>query len=165
MLSRARGLSLIEILVVVAILAVLTLIAVLGVGLAGGDRMVLRESERMAALIELACERAELTGRPTGVHFATASYSFSYRNNNTWRMEDTGELRRRDLPKGVSMTLDRNDERLEITRDAPEAPQTVCYPSGEVEPFTATLSLGDRPMYQVSGDVDGRITSKARAGS
>ncbi len=165
MITRARGLSLIEILVVIAIISVVALIAVLGVGLAGPERTVQREAERLGALIELACERAQMSGRETGLHFARGHYVFSYFYDKKWRVETDGELRRRDLPKGLDLSLTRNDERLEVKNDAPENPQSVCYPSGELEPFTATLSLGGRALYEVSGDVDGRVRAKSLATS
>ena len=115
-MPRTRGTSLLELLVVIAIIAVLTGVAVLAVSAVGAPRQLEREAERWAALIALACERAQWTGRDVGIHVASARLGFSAPRGDAWVLETSGDLRPRDLPAGFSARL-----RIDA-RDAAGAP-------------------------------------------
>ena len=60
-LRRAqRGMTLIEILVVLVIIGIMTALAMVSIGVLGEDREIERESERLADAITLLREQAEL---------------------------------------------------------------------------------------------------------
>ena len=63
----STGFSLIEILVVTVILAVVAATVTLAIAGAGGERQLARDAERIGALVNYACEQAELSGRDIGI--------------------------------------------------------------------------------------------------
>jgi general secretion pathway protein H len=139
--ARNRGISLLELLVAIAILAVVTTGAALAIANAGTERRLEREGRRMAALVELACERAQITGREHGVHFSRAGYAFGFATPAGWRVLHEGELRPRLLDSGMVLAASRDDLPLELDAGTPLEPQVVCLASGELTPFEATLGL------------------------
>jgi type II secretion system protein H len=154
---RARGLSLIELIVVIAILAVLAAAALLSADLAGSGRHAQRESERLGVMLELACERAELSGGEYGVHFGQKRYAFSRYTVEGWIMERDGALVAHDLPGGFGFDVTRDGDAVELVEALSAEPVAACYPSGELAPFRATLTLAQAPLYTISGDADGRV--------
>lgn len=133
--------SLLELLVVIAIMAVISVGAILAVANAGPERRLEREGRRFAALVELACERAQLTGREHGVHLSTSGYAFGMATPAGWRVLTDGELRPRLLETGLTLVAARDDVALELDAGTPLEPQAVCLASGELTPFDATLGL------------------------
>ena len=155
-LERVGGFTLIELVVVVAIVAVLAVAATLSVNAVGGARVVEREARRFEALVSLACERAQVTGRDVGVHLGARSYAFSTFLPAGWRVESAGDLRTRELPRGFSLTARRDGIVLELVSELPDAPQLVCYASGELTPFALEIDAGAAvPRYAVRGAPDG----------
>lgn len=154
--GKAKGFTLIELVVVVAIVAVLAVAATLSVNAVGGARVVEREARRFEALVSLACERAQVTGRDVGVHLGARSYAFSTFLPAGWRVESAGDLRTRELPRGFSLTARRDGIVLELVSELPDAPQLVCYASGELTPFALEIDAGPAiPRYAVRGAPDG----------
>ena len=156
-MPRTRGTSLLELLVVIAIIAVLTGVAVLAVSAVGAPRQLEREAERWAALIALACERAQWTGRDVGIHVASARLGFSAPRGDAWVLETSGDLRPRDLPAGFSARLRIDGLEREASRDLPEAPQAACFASGELTVFEIELAVADIAPRRIRGELDGRV--------
>jgi general secretion pathway protein H len=162
--AREAGLSLIEILVVVAILAALYAAITLSVDAVGAPRILEREARRLAALTELACEQAQLSGHEHGLHFDTTRYGFSIAVADGWRFQQDGALRMRKLPEGLSLAAERNGTALESgdEKGLPAQPQVVCFPSGELSPYVATFRAGERgPAAIVQADASGRVAVRA----
>ncbi|MEP6881999.1 MAG: type II secretion system minor pseudopilin GspH [Dokdonella sp.] len=159
------GFTLIEILVVVVIIGVLALAVTLSIATAGGERQLTRESERLQALIDHACTEAELTGREIGVRVSRNGYAFSLLGFQGWMAsEQKEELRPRTWIPGMQVALYRDGREMRLADDESEAPQIVCFSSGELSPFVMRLQLGDAPnRYEVRGQADGRIEVKAVA--
>ena len=160
--SRLRGLSLIELLVAIAILATLYGAVVVAIGSASGPRVLEREGRRFAALVATACERAQISGRDYGVHVSRAGYAFSTALADGWRLETTGDLRPRELAKGLALELAREGTRAELLDEMPDAPQAACFASGELTPFVATVTAGELPPFEIDAALDGTIETRAR---
>lgn len=154
-----RGFSLIEILVVLVIVGVLALAVGIGINAAGGERQLAREGERLQALIVHACERAELGGREIGVRIDAGGYAFSVLGLDGWAAdESSGELRARRWIPGLAVELRRDGRPVSSSADGAAAPQIVCFPSGELTPFSVRLGIGDVVgTLDVEGQADGRV--------
>ncbi len=71
---RARGFTLIEVLVVVVIMAVVTAVAVFSMGVLGRDRGLEAEGDRLTDIIGAAIEQAGLEGQDFGLWVASDRY-------------------------------------------------------------------------------------------
>jgi general secretion pathway protein H len=149
---RTRGLSLIELLVVVAIMAILAGAALLAVNAAGPQRQVERELRRLAGRIERACERAQLSGLEAGLHLHRAGYAFSRAGFEGWVPEVAQELRPSALVQGLELSATRDGVEMELPESEAEAPQIVCLPSGELTAVVVTIGT---PSRDVRGDLRG----------
>lgn len=155
--SRALGFTLIEVLVVVVIVAVLATALVLAVG-GGSERKLAGESERFQALLGHACEEAQLGGREIGVVLGGDGYAFLRLDGSQWRsFARDDELRARAWPAGLAFELRRDGRIVEGAGGERAVPQLVCFSSGELTPFTLTLSLGDAASRRIDGDEDGDV--------
>ncbi len=127
---RCGGFTLIEILVVVVIMAVMVAVAV--VSLSGLDgRHLEREAERFSALLHLACEQSELSGRELGIHLATTGYGFTMASAQGWLpFPDDHRFRVRELD-GVALQL-ADGALLPDRPDFQAPPQVLCWPSAEL---------------------------------
>ncbi len=153
------GFTLIEILVVVVIVAVLALAVTISLATAGGERQLVRESERLQALIAHACNQAELSGREIGVRISRNGYAFALLGFDGWMASDQqDELRPRTWLPGLEFALYRDGSEMRLAEDESQSPQIVCFSSGELSPFVLRLALGDAAKrYEVRGKADGRI--------
>jgi general secretion pathway protein H len=157
---RSTGFTLIELLVVLVIAAVLA--AALVVAVAGSsERRLANAAEQFGALLGQACSEAELTGREIGLSVAADGYAFSRLDADAWRaFGRDGALRARAWPAGLRFELSRAGRPLQPATAGHDAPQIVCFSSGELTPFALELSLGDAPAYRVEGTDDGRVETR-----
>jgi len=154
---RARGFTLIEVLVVVVILGVLAAALVLSTA-GSGERRLEREAERMRSLIAYACEQAELRGREIGVSVNRTGYRFSEFDRDSWVGFSEGELRPRIWLAGTSALLSRDGNTVEVAEAYPDKPQLLCLSSGELTPFRLELGLGEIAVrYRLDGTPDGAV--------
>jgi general secretion pathway protein H len=156
----STGFTLIELLVVLVIAAVLA--AALVVAVAGSsERRLANAAEQFGALLGQACSEAELTGREIGLSVAADGYAFSRLDADAWRaFGRDGALRARAWPAGLRFELSRAGRPLQLATAGHDAPQIVCFSSGELTPFALELSLGDAPAYRVEGTDDGRVETR-----
>lgn len=146
----ARGFTLIEILVVLALIAVLTGLAVLSAGTAGSP--VTREARRLAASLQLAADESRLQGRVLGLRFGKDGYSYfelamekpedDAPAGYVWRLLGPGgAFAPRTWPASLQFEL-RINGRLVAPRPAerPSPPQVVLLPEGEFTPFSLRLA-------------------------
>jgi general secretion pathway protein H len=155
--ARARGFTLIEVLVVVMIVVVI--VGLVGVRLARGpDDIVREESERLALVLSAAREEAILQGRVFAFGAGRESYGFM-RLEKDGRLKPTSEdelLRPKRLPQGIAIELLKIEGVGEETLDG-----LVFLPSGELPAFRIVLA-GAGIRWSVVGEPDGTI--RARAG-
>ena len=143
--AAARGFTLIEILVVVAIIALVSAGMLLSVSLTGRDRDLEKESDRLLALFTYAREQAELQTREYGILFQDDGYEFlAYDPRRAaWRSVFEDEvLAARKLPDGLGMKLmlDARPVVLSRPKDATDkTPQVMIFSNGDLSAFAATL--------------------------
>lgn len=94
-------------LVVVVIISVMIAGAVLALGVAGRDRALETETDRLVALLQYTREQAELQTREYGLRIGPNAYSFlTYEpRTGTWNEVQDDTLRPRELPQGIQFEL------------------------------------------------------------
>lgn len=97
------GLTLVEMLVVLAIVAVMAGTVALSVG-SGNGRTTEAEARRLAARLELAGDEAMVTGRTIGFDWDNGAYRFVVWKNGKWQDDPAPALEPHDLPGGLSLT-------------------------------------------------------------
>lgn len=161
--ARARGMTLIEILVVVVIIALMAAVVTVAVGALGGDTEIDDEARRFTDVVAVAYEQAELEGRDYGLRLEPAAYEVMVFDGLRGWIEVEGDdfLRSRELPPGLGFALQIEGRPVLLKRaETPESrlPQIVTFASGEVTPYRLVLS---RPAsgaeISLEGAVDGTI--------
>lgn len=154
--SRAPGSTLIELLVGLVIVSV-----VLGAAMLAFPRTDERRADQAAtqakALIELACERAELTGEDIGIAAEDRDLVFALYRDDAWKpFTDSPQeaLRPRRLDPAVTLEL-RADEPMLATAEA--GAQVLCLASGESTPFVLDLRGPAQQRRSLRGDDSGAV--------
>jgi len=142
-LSKARGFTLIEILVVIVIVATIVSMVLLSIGVAGEDEELDTERKRLAALIETVQDEALLQGREYGIEFTTSAYRFVEFDPlaRQWSEVPFDDLYRlRTLPAGLEFELFIDDKRVELNNDPKEIDDPDDKPlSAGVQVYTPHL--------------------------
>lgn len=149
----SAGLTLIEVLVVIAIIGVLSA-ALMVVGSPGEAALARTEARRLAALLELALAQTRASGRSLAWSYGPDGYAFSRMSEDgTWSaIEVDGAFRRRSMPPGVAV----DGARVGEARLAPEEP-VVLSAHGLGEPFEVTIA-GGRARYTLRAGPLRRVT-------
>lgn len=153
---RSNGFSLIEILVAVAILAVIAGVLVLSTASAGNEPRLRLEAERLQARLNLACERAELTGRDIGLHFGSGMYGFSQRRGDQMELQTAAPMAPYALPKDMHLDI----TGVDLDGSLSEKPLLLCFSSGERSTLTVDIETSARdPRYRllVESNGSGRV--------
>lgn len=169
---RAKGFTLIEILVVVVIMAVVISLAVLSIGVTGRDSQLDEETRRIEGLLGLLHERALLEGRDFGLRIEPSAYEFVVYvpARNRWeRMNQEHEFRHRELAKGLSFQLQLDSQTVvlkpvdkDLKTDELSNPQIAIAASGEGTPFRLTIQReATNAKASVDGDAFGKISRES----
>ncbi len=176
-LSKARGFTLIEILVVIVIVATIVSMAVLSMGVAGEDEELDTERRRLAALMETIQDEATLQGREFGIEFMTSAYRFVEYDalGRRWAEVPYDDLyRQRTLPEGLEFELYIDEKRVPLETnpkkiDDPDeqplsagaqiyTPHVFVFASGQGTVFELRLWRPQTDAERVlTGDVLGQI--------
>ena len=171
--SRVRGFTLLELLVVVVLIAILTAAAISTLNFVATDADAETEARRVGALASLAAEEALLTGREYGLRLDDEEIVFLLFDDLTGQWQSLAEddtFHPRPVPESLDFDLviegqeiklgnDAADDSGETDEDLPEPPQIMFLSSGEITPFTLTISTQDMDAetWTVEGDLLGRM--------
>jgi general secretion pathway protein H len=158
-----RGMTLIEILVVVLIISIVASLAVLSVGVLGGDRELEDESNRLADGIALLQEQAQLEGRDYGLRIESARYEFLRYDGfvQAWQaVENDAALAPRELPAGLTVELFLEGRPVLLRRpQRAEArlPQLFAWGSGDMTPYALAIARSGAGRITLIGGPEGTI--------
>lgn len=150
---RARGFTLIEILVVVVIIAIVSVGAILSLSVLGHDDELDTERDRLVDLLNYARDQASLQTRELGLYCTVDGYRFLEFNplTNLWQdVTEDDALRPRQLPDGVhiDLSIESHDVVLKTSADAQKArvtdaqnykPHVMIFSNGDLTSFVLTL--------------------------
>jgi type II secretion system protein H len=169
--GRARGFTLIEILVVVTIIGIIVVGALLSMSALGRDRQLETESERLVTLMNYAREQAELQTRELGLYCGSHRYQFLAFDplKNQWA--DIGAddaMRVRDVPAGLTLSLavEGRDVVLDKVPDAKQVPadelrpHVMIFSNGDLTSFSLTIARDGTERYStLTPDDQGKIAA------
>ena len=170
----ARGFTLLEILVVVAIIGVLASVVTLSIGSGNLEQELRGEAERAALRIELARSNALQRNREWGLLVEDRRYQFVELDPIAarWNVHGAEPLGLIPMPSGISLRLEtegfqlpvlgdeNEDARDDDDEEKPLLPNLLVFSSGEVTPFTLSfVPEWDAEPWQVSSDGLSRVTA------
>lgn len=163
--TSARGMTLIEVLMVLVLIGVITALASLSLDLGGPAAKAEQEARRLARLVQLQCEEALLMSRELGLTLESDGYRFSAWDGEAWRRrDDAREFESHLLSPPLTLRAVLDGRELPL-RGEDERPQVVCASSGELTPFRVFFTLpGDDRAFEVTGELDGTVSLAGWAG-
>ena len=109
------GLTLVEVLVVLAIIGIMSGVAVFGLGGASRGATVQAEAQRLAASVQLASDEALVTDRRLALQWDGRGYSFVQWDGGDWQPHSAPSLgERHELPDAMALAGDSGDDLVPI---------------------------------------------------
>ena len=175
-LLRARGFTLLEILVVLVIIGVMIAMATLSFGVLGQDRESEDETRRIWAVIGQAREEAELQAIDLAIFVGQTDYEFlrfDTRRNEWTPVVDDKLYARRTLPEGLRFRLWMEGREIVLKPGLPDRskkdesqkwpPQVTVLSSGDVVPFEMQVERDGAPaLWRMTSLADGDLRVERR---
>lgn len=150
------GFTLLELMAVIVIIGIVISFASLSIG-QNSSRIVQDEAERLHGLIQLAAEEAVMQGRELALEFNRDRYQFLELGSNGWqRVEQDKMFRERILPENVELELTLEGAEAGFA-DPDNLPRIFILSSGELTPFSLSLSADEVETYSLQGSINGKL--------
>ncbi|HET7176392.1 MAG TPA: type II secretion system minor pseudopilin GspH [Gammaproteobacteria bacterium] len=174
-MRRTYGFTLLELLVVLVIIGIVTTVALISLGSLVRDPPAKQAATQLADLTGLAAEQAVMQSQQYGLLVEPHAYAFYIYDGHSWTVaQDDSLFGRHELGDDVTLTLDLDGAPVTLapppatvtdaapasgTASAPASgqtesvkPQLLFLSSGELQPFTLTVSGADKGgAYTVKG--------------
>jgi len=138
--GRVGGFTLIELLVVLVIAAVLGGFVLLRVGDDDPVSRAERHLQQLRARLDLACDRALISGNPRGLRLDREGYSFLRLAQGRWQPAGGDDPAGAGWPEGLELVADVAGHSGVFNRG--RAPQVVCTGVEPGTPFRISLGRG-----------------------
>lgn len=171
-LKHQLGFTLIELMLVVLLIGLASTIVLMTVDDSKQKKLVKRSAHKMAALSNVALDQAVLTGRDYGMVLTGNKYHFVELVEQRWQAAQDILLQEQIL-ENISMTAEiegfqwlpdqtdysssalfteREVDQALDDQEKPHIPQLLILSSGEMTPFTITMSLDDEQIFDLRQD-------------
>ena len=173
--GRDSGFTLIEIMVVVTLIGIVISLALLSSGIMRDDRQVETQILRLASIIDVVSEEAQMQGRDFGLEFMYGGYRFLEFDPilEVWtEIGDDDLLASRQLDEGLEFGLVLEDRRIQLLAEARKTesdeserdltddylPHVLIMSSGDISPFDLEIvRFSDRATIGLSANLAGEI--------
>lgn len=143
------GISLIEVMIVLAIIVIITSIFTIGVSNTQ-HKNVQQHMEKISALIHLAQEQAIFNGVDYGISIANNNYAFFQLHELEWLIVSNDPLlRARELPIDLQFDLYLDEIKVALNAQV-DRPQIFITSDGEISPFILKIFDGHDVAYQLT---------------
>ena len=158
--ERARGFTLLEILVVVLIIGITLGMVVLAVR-PNPEHRLTEEGQRFTALVKLLGDEAIIRSAEMAIEVAPHSYRFLTLTEDGWQPYEDDVFKAHELPETIDLDLSLDGQAIRFDSDEDQTePRIYVLSSGEFTAFEVTFrssgAAGD--TVRISGDVTGKLT-------